>query len=76
MTKQSKMKPKKSTKILLSSFCIDQVLLGIRACPEIWLIYPVGLHWRKLVFPLLVGINCKELFGQECYPIETYPSQC
>jgi hypothetical protein len=24
----------------------------------VWLIYPVTLHCRKLIFPLTAGINC------------------
>jgi hypothetical protein len=35
------------------------------ACPVVWLINPVTLHWRKLTFPLSASINCyKWLLGQ------------
>lgn len=32
-----------------------------RACPEVWLIYPVRLHRRELMFPLPLGINWRQL---------------
>lgn len=32
------------------------------ACLRLWLINPESLHWRTLIFPLLVGINFKKLF--------------
>ena len=34
-------------------------ILGHQACSRLWLIYPVTLHWRKLIFPFSGGINCK-----------------
>lgn len=36
---------------------------GHGVCPEVWLIYPVILHWSKLIFPLPVGISCRWLLG-------------
>lgn len=30
--------------------------------------YPVMLHWRKLIFPLLVVINCRELLVRDDTP--------
>jgi hypothetical protein len=42
-----------------------ELILGLPswvwACSELWLIYQERLHWRKLIFPLPVGINCREL---------------
>jgi hypothetical protein len=32
-------------------------------CPEIWLTYPVSLHWRKLIFFLPEGTNWQYLLG-------------
>lgn len=28
---------------------------GHRACPEVWLIYPVTFSWRKVIFPFARG---------------------
>lgn len=51
---------KEVTKIQLSSFYIGKLLLACHgACPEMWLIDPVTLHWRKLIFPLPANINYK-----------------
>lgn len=35
-----------------------------RACSQMWLINPARVHWRKLTFPLPVGINHRELLTQ------------
>lgn len=28
--------------------------------PEVWFLSPVSLHWRKLIFPFLLGISWKQ----------------
>lgn len=35
-------------------------------CPQVCLIYPVMPHWWKLVFPLPVGANHRQLLGERC----------
>ena len=37
--------------------------LGREACPGVWLVYPVKLRWRKLMFPFPASINYKQLFA-------------
>ena len=36
---------------------------GHMASPKVWFIYPVRVHWRNLIFPLPVCINCRQLLG-------------
>lgn len=31
--------------------------------PEVYLMYPVIFHWRKLIYPMPKSINCKWIFG-------------
>lgn len=46
---------KKSTKIPLSSFCVDQLLLGVELSQKCgWYIQWYWRYWRKLIFPLAV----------------------
>lgn len=57
---------KKNTKTKLkthkkawSQFCMNDLLIDISACPRMWLIHPLILHWRKRIFPFLADVNCK-----------------
>jgi hypothetical protein len=63
-TKIKQIKQSPHTKVPLCSFCFGQLTTrGHGAFPGVWLIYPVILHWRKLIFPLSQGINCRQLPG-------------
>lgn len=40
----------------MESFLCWPAMIKTGAHPEMWLLYPVKLHWRKLVFPLQTSI--------------------
>lgn len=39
-------------------------------------IYPLTLHWRRLIFPFLGGISCRYLLGQGWDSVHTSSSWC
>lgn len=43
-------------------FVLDNYPPGHRTCPVVSLIYPVPLHWRKLLFPLPAGVSHRFTF--------------
>lgn len=49
MSKQNKMR-QNIYKNVIEFILSLSATLGHEACPEIWRIYPVRLHWRKLIF--------------------------
>jgi hypothetical protein len=58
--KQSKNEIKNPHEMPLNSFCVTP---GYEPCPEVWLVYPVRLYWRKLIFtePLSIGLGLSNL---------------
>lgn len=69
---QTKHYRKPPPQILLNSFCIGNLLLSM-GLSEVWLVYLVKLHWRKLKFPLQVAVSWKQLLGQGREFISTFP---
>lgn len=50
------------------------VTWSVWACPEVWLIYPVRLHWRNLIFPLQIVVYYRKLLNWGWEPMPTSPS--
>lgn len=48
-----------STQENMESFLYWPTTPENEACPGVWLRYSVSRHWRKMISPLLLGINCK-----------------
>lgn len=42
---------------------------------DMWLIYPVRIHWIKKILPLPASGNCRKLLGQEWETMPTFPSK-
>lgn len=53
------------------------ITCGHGACPKVWSIYPLSLHWEKnLTFPLPERINYKWYPGYRGVPVSTCLSVC
>jgi hypothetical protein len=53
-------RPKKFLTITSNLLFVGQLLLSMGP-PRRVVNIPMRLHWRKWIFPLLVGINCRQL---------------
>lgn len=57
MPKQSNLRQTETYKniILFTLHCPSIAVHG--ACPQVWFLYPVRLHWRELIFPFTAFVN-------------------
>lgn len=49
---------------------------GHGVCLRVCSVQPMTLPQRTLIFPSLVGINCRQILGSRQNPVSTSPSQC
>ena len=57
----------------MSSYCVGHLLLGTRPTLTLEFLYPVRLHWRKLIF---FFASTYYLQIASCLPVFTSPYQC